>query len=229
MTRWLTTETPGLRTEINDALSQLVTHWTEPGQWFTATERLAMASLVRMARAATGIPPWQSPRTVPRLIDPDNPLDDAVVDLVWRLTNHPGTLTHDWYLKAIEDGLHPGAYVELVGVVAMANTLEHFCHAIGADSPALPSPSISPAASGNRIPGAVSSHWVPTVDSDLTNIRKALSAAPAEASMQVVLLDAMYVPGGALAVGLEERIWSLERTQVELVASRVSSLNECFY
>ena len=45
------------------------------------------------------------------------PLPAAAVNAVWCLTNHPGTLTPEWYAQTV-DGL-PSAeyYVELVGIV----------------------------------------------------------------------------------------------------------------
>ena len=82
---------------------------------------------------------------------------------------------------------------------------------------------------GSTVSGRISSHWVPTIESDLPNVRTALSVSPGEMAMQGNVLDAFYVPGGALALDLDAKVWSLERTQLELVAARVSTLNECFY
>ena len=218
----------GLRPEIGEAFRRLIDGWSQPGSSWSGSERLAMVSAVKAARSAPDLPPWESPRTVGGLIDLAVPLDEVAIDTVWRVTNHPGTLTHGWYKQTIESGLDPVAYVELVGVVSMANALEHFCAAVGVDVPSLPEPS-NAAPETDAVGAAAASHWVPTVQSDLPNVRKALSAAPGELELQAVLLDALYVPGGALAVPLDQKVWSLERTQLELVASRVSTLNECFY
>ncbi|MGH1488471.1 MAG: hypothetical protein ACRBK7_03620 [Acidimicrobiales bacterium] len=230
MTAVLFADVAGVRPEINAAYQRVVNRWAQPGIVWSATQRLALWEVVRAARTAVELPPWQSPRTVPGLLDPDPALPDAAVDAAWRITNHPGTLTQDWYLQIIRGGLDPVGYVEVVGIVAMANSLEYFLAAIDGDAPGVPEPSATPPTGPlPSVTGSVSSHWVPTTDQDLPNVRKALSATPGELDMQAVLLDALYVPGGALAVELDEKIWSLERTQVELVASRVSTLNECFY
>lgn len=218
-----------LRPEIAAACDRLVAHWSTPGPSWTAAQRRALAEVVGVARRATQeLAPWQSPLTVEGLIA-TGPLPDVAVEVAWRITNHPGTLTKEWYDAAIAGGLGPHAFVELVGVVAMANALEHLCGAVGLEPPSLPEVNADPNAATTAETATVSTHWVPTVDSDLPNVRTALSAAPAELEMQGVLLDAFYVPGGALARELDDQVWGLERTQLELVASRVSTMNECFY
>ena len=89
------------------------------GTWWTAAQRSEIVQQVRAARdhrAHDGgaLPPWVQPSTVGGLIDTDGSLSAAAVDAVWRITNHPGTLTQDWYESIIERGVDPLAYVELV-------------------------------------------------------------------------------------------------------------------
>lgn len=219
-----------VRSEIDDTHRRLADHWSQPGDWWTAEQRLAMVALVRIAAAAQPLAPWQSPLTVDGLVgDAGDVLPDAAIDVVWRVTQHPGTLTRDWHQSILDGGIDPVAYVELVSVVSMANAVEFFCHAVGQHSLELPQPSAGEPSQTAAADAVVESHWVPTTAFAGPNIRKTLSATPAESDLQLAMLDSHYVPGGALAVELTENVWSMQRSQMELVASRVSALNECFY
>jgi len=44
-----------------------------------------------------------------------------------------------------------------------------------------------------------------------------------------VLIDAHYIAGGILSELDSGRNWSIERPHFELLATRTSALNECFY
>jgi alkylhydroperoxidase family enzyme len=61
------------------------------------------------------------------------------------------------------------------------------------------------------------------------NVLRALSLVPNELKNWLALSSAQYlsVPGMANLVGQDDR--SINRMQMELVAGRVSSVNECFY
>lgn len=228
MTRPSLGEIPGMRPEIESLVDELLQHWSRPGASLTARQRTALVDVVRAARVAPGLPPWESPRDHAGLLPADLSIDDALVDAAWKISMHPGTLTREWYAAVLANGVEPSTYVEVVGVVSMANALEHLCNAVGSFAPPLLTPNDGPTG-GSTVSGRISSHWVPTIESDLPNVRTALSVSPGEMAMQGNVLDAFYVPGGALALDLDAKVWSLERTQLELVAARVSTLNECFY
>ena len=55
----------------------------------------------------------------------------------------------------------------------------------------------------------------------------AMSLVPGEVRGLLDLGDAYYMPMRAMST--PERVRSLSRSQVELVAARTSALNECFY
>ena len=59
------------------------------------------------------------------------------------------------------------------------------------------------------------------------NIVRALSAVPDEVRVLRQLSQTHYLPLGGLRDPSARR--SLDRMQIELVAARVSALNECFY
>ncbi len=218
-----------VRTDLAEAHRVTVHEWAEPGNHWTATERLAIVAEVRRARADDELPPWVGPSTVEGMVDPDHPLPAPAIDAVWRLTNHPGTLTADWYGETIGRGLRPEAYVELVAVVATAACLEVFAEAIGVPSRPLPVPAEGQP-DGERVDGAATTtHWVPTAPGRGPNVGKALTSSPAAVRAWQRLSAAQYVPPEALLGDLQWSRGALDRRQVELLAARTSLLNECFY
>ena len=75
-------------------------------------------------------------------------------------------------------------------------------------------------------------NWVPVAApaDELAAVRQAYTAVPAEQANTWRLADAQYIPPDEM--GLPD--WSrgpgsLSRPQIELVASRVAQLRECFY
>ncbi|MGH1490976.1 MAG: alkylhydroperoxidase-related (seleno)protein [Acidimicrobiales bacterium] len=218
-----------VRADLVNAHLETIKEWARPGNNWSGSERLAIVSQVRRARAADELPPWVGPTTVDGLIDDDEILPAAAIDAVWRLAVHPGTLTKEWYHQIIERGLSPEQYVELVSIVATATCLEVFAQAIGAESTSLPGP-VKGHPDGLRGAAAqVSTHWVPTVGTGGANVGRALTAVPVAVKAWSRLSDAQYVPREALIADLSWSRGALDRMQVELLAARTSLLNECFY
>ncbi len=226
------TELP-IRGDLAAAHREVATRWARPGTWWTAAQR---AEIVRQVRAARDhrtdngetLPPWVQSSSIDGLVDPDGPLPTAAVDAIWRITNHPGTLTEDWHQSIIDRGVDSLAYVELVGVVAQANCIDRFADALELPRIDLDEPADDPP-TREGAPAAVKYHWVPTADIKMPNVIKALSAVPAENESLFILSDAQYVPMERVRGELINDQNSLNRPQIELLAARTSKLNECFY
>ena len=218
-----------VRPDLADAHRETVEDWAQPGNHWTGAERLAMVAEVRRARAADELPPWVAPTTVDGMIDDGHPLPPAAIDAIWRLTNHPGTLTDQWYRALIDRGLAAEAYVELVSVVASAACLEVFAEAIGVTPRPLPGPAEGRPDGVRPVEATVSTHWVPTVPGRGANVGRALTAVPTGVRIWQRLSAAQYVPPDALLGDLQWSRGALDRRQVELLAARTSLLNECFY
>jgi alkylhydroperoxidase family enzyme len=168
-------------------------------------------------------------------VDTDNhPLPAAAIDAIWRLTNHSGTLTEDWYEKVVTGfgdqsaAITPYQHTELVAPVAQANCIDRFADGLSLDRPALPRPVAGDP--GRVVPDGAGTHdhWVPTVPSAVPAVITALSGVPAENAAMVELSDAQYIPVDEMYDVKSDRN-ALTRMQVELVAARTSKLNECFY
>jgi hypothetical protein len=223
----------GIRSDLVEAHGAVVAAVARPGTWWTGAERHAIASEVRRAVDNADLPPWQAPSGCdpdhPAAIPADHPLPAAAVDAIWRITNHPGTLTHDWY-QGIVDGLpSPEHYVELVNVVAMVNSIDRFAAIMDLAPIPLPEPEAGEPTRERIDDTAVRDHWVPTAPVKGPNVLKALSAVPADRQTRQALSSSQYLPEGALLGDLDWGRETIDRRQIELVAAQTSIVNECFY
>ncbi len=175
-------------------------------------------------------------------------LPTAVIDVIHRVITDPGRLTQSWLSKVFAGGLEDTHYVELVAVAVFTHSLDIFQRALGLDRVPLPV-----AASGGAEPTRARPEiarpdgaWVDLVPDgeeggafsrevyggmeSVPYIGRALSLVPAEVrGMQALsgphymelhhVSDPRYVTPGRV----------LDRMQMELIASRVSAINECFY
>lgn len=224
-----------IRDDLLAAHQAIVDRWSSPGTWWTALERLAIVEEVRRARDADHVPPpWVHASSVEGLIHDDQVLPAAAIDVIWRLTNHPGTLTIDWYKSIVTwgadaaSGVTPFRYTELVAVIAQANCIDRFADGLSMTRASLPEPiegqptQLVPDGATQR------DHWVPTVNINAPQVIRALSGVPEENKAMFILSDAQYIPIDEMGEFTADRN-SLTRMQVELIAARTSKLNECFY
>ncbi len=223
----------GIRSDLVEAHRAVAAAVAAPGTWWTGRERHAIASEVRRALVHAELPPWQAPSGCeadhPAAIPADHPLPPAAVDAVWRITNHPGTLTHTWY-SSILDGLpSPEHYVELVEVVAMVNSIDRFAAIMDLAPIDLPEPGAGQPSRERIDDTEIRDHWVPTAPVKGPNVSKALSAVPTDSRTRQALSASQYVPEGALLGDLDWGRDTIDRRQIELVAAQTSLVNECFY
>ncbi len=139
----------------------------------------------------------------------------------------PHRLERDWCVQ-VTDELGDAPYVELVAIVVCVTAIDAFAEALGAGLE--PFPHAAGGEPSHERPSGVgeAGAWVPmTVPWQGANVGRALSLVPPSAAMFGSLVRAMYAGRDFLELFWEDR--PLSRPQVELVAARVSALNECFY
>jgi len=192
----------------------------QPGTWFTSTERLAIAGRARTLFADRATPPWaRSAVTTPEL-------SDSVADVVDLVTLNAGTIDRPAAENAIA-AIGEGHYVELIGVVATVVMIDIFAEGLGVDRTPLPKPlDGEPTRDEPDGLGDIGAHVRALDPFPFANVARALSLVPAaNALFRTVSVPTYSAPGFA---DLE---WEtpLSRPQVELVASRVAAINECFY
>jgi len=233
-----------VREDLPEAHRRAWERLAAPGAWWSGAERVAIAAEVRQAprcplcrerRAAL------SPMSVEGAHVSLGELSDGVVDVVHRVTTDPGRLSRAWFEAATADALTDAQYVELIGVLVTVVSIDSFCWALGLSSHPLPKP-VAGEPTHYRPPGAHSeSAWVPMIaesratgaEADLYlgrrtgNVIRALSLVPDEVRTLLDLSAAHYMaPKDMMDFGARR---ALDRAQIELIAGRVSALNECFY
>lgn len=218
-----------VRDDLAAAHQAQLERWSRPGTWWTAAEKQAIVAEARRARSSDPLPAWVVPSSVDGLIPDDHLLPASAVDAIWRLTNHPGTLTADWYATTLDGGLTAEQYVELVGLVATASAVDLFSLGLGLGPLPLDEPQAGDPTRHRPADIAVSTHWVPTVTAKGPNVGKALTLVPDVFAAFEELSATQYVPNDALLGDLTWSRGDLSRLQIELVAARTSVVNECFY
>ncbi len=197
----------------------------EPGAWWSGADRLA---IVREARAAPSCrlcaqkKAALSANAVQGEHDHGSELPLIATEAIHGIRNDSGRLTRRWFDDVIDMGLQQEAYVELVGVVASSVVVDTFAQGIGLDLPVLPEPKDG-APTFERSDDVVDAGaWLPSARAGSANILRSLGLVPSASALFFGAFGSSYYlrPNPAFAIG---------RRQVELVASRVSAVNECFY
>jgi alkylhydroperoxidase family enzyme len=231
-----------VREDIRAAHRDFWEHLRAPGTWWPGATRVAIAVESRQAarcvlcRERRGA---LSPAAVEGPHDTLGELSPLLVEVIHRIRTDAGRLTRAWFERMVDDGLTDAEYVEVVAIVAMLAGLDFFARALGIEPFPLPAP-LSGESSRRRPPAArPGGAWVPMIapedaDADLygdgvfvPNIVRALSLVPDEVRMLRRLSDAHYLPIASIPDPTARR--ALGRMQMELVAARVSALNQCFY
>jgi len=221
-----------------------------PGSWWTGAERVAIAlasrhavdcALCRTRKAAL------SPNAVTGRHDPGPglpALSDAAVDAVHRVVTDPSRITRSYVDHHAAQGLlSKEAYVELVGIVVAVFSIDEFHRALGLALQPLPEP--QPGEPSRYRPAILSEDigFVPTVpregavgpEADLfkhtraANVVRALTLVPDALRDWRELSSAQYLSFAGMANYVKDPERAIDRMQMELIAGRVSAVNECFY
>ena len=217
-----------------------------PGAWWTGAERVAIArearaasqcSLCRAAKAAL------SPAAVTGEHERVSELPETAVDAVHRIVTDAARLSPSWYRNHVEPGSSDGHYVEIVGIVVALASVDAFCRAMGLPLPRLPEP-VAGEPSGYRPERlATDEGWVPMVppenagtpEADLWpsgrtgNVIRAMSLVPDAVRTLKDLSAVHYLANENVRKAGVDRGGALTRSQMELLAGRVSALHQCYY
>ena len=235
-----------IRENIPDAHQTVWQMIGQPGCWWPSEDRVAFVAEARNARACEACQRRRealSPNVDcgPHLSTTHLP--DVVVDTVHRITTDPARLSRSWLDGVNAAGVTDEQYVELLGVVVAAISIDAFHRAMGLPLEPLPAPTPG-SPSGYRPPGAADSGaWVQTVqpqhagerEADLYpggrtgNVISAMSLVPDSVRMLLRLGEAHYLPLKSILTPNDNADSALSRSQIELLAGRVSSLSDCFY
>ena len=217
-----------------------------PGNWWTGAERIAIAAESRNALEC----PLCRQRKDPILTYPVegkhiplNQLPYAAVDVIHRVVCDTESINSKWLHGILDHDLSHGQYVELLGIVVMVFSIDEFHRAVGAAPEPLPEP--EPGQPEKYRPPNLESEtgYVPMIPADgntgkeadlwhqgrTGNVIRAMSLVPDAVRDLLLLSDVQYIDHGEMMALRLEVGRAIDRMQIELVAGRVSALNECFY
>lgn len=218
----------------------------EAGTWWSGRERVAIAAEARAAEYCS-LCRRRREALSPFSVEGDHDevsgdvLPAAAIDAAHRIVTDPTRLTSSWVESLAAEKVPKTHYVELISVVVSIRSIDAFHHAMGLDPEPLPSPREGEP-SRRAPPGATEGEaWVPMLptwwlrgeEADLWgmqtgNVIRAMSLVPDAVRWLKELSAAHYLDMKAMPDFTRGR-GPLSRAQTELIAGRVSALNECFY
>ena len=217
-----------------------------PGTWFTGAKRVAIATEVRNALNCpfcTERKAALSPNALQGEHLSTTTLDARTVDAVHRVITDQSRITQSWIDGNTAAGFSEEQYVELVGIAVTVLSIDEFNRALGLPLEPLPDPVAgepthyrpSQAEHGTGFVAMIPADGATGEESDLwkkertANVLRALSLVPNAMREWMAVGSEQYlsIQGMTLFADIPGR--SINRMQIELVAGRVSSHNECFY
>lgn len=236
-----------IRADLQQAFRENWGWVSQPGNWWSGSERVEVAAEVRNA-ASCSLCAERKQALSPSMVDGahdrvGSELPEVAVDAVHRLTTDATRLSKGWLEKANADGLTDAKYVELLGITVCVYSIDRFHQAMGLPLEPLPM-ALSGEPSGYRPSSArLDAAWVPMIpanqakgeEADLwsppsgANVVRAMSLVPDCVRQLKQLSAAMYLPMKQVADFNASGDLAISRPQMELVAGRVSAMNECFY
>lgn len=226
-------EHPLLSQQLRDHHEQAWLDIACPGDFYSAADRVEM---VRVAREAVDCFLCQqrknalSPNSIEGTHDGPGELEDVVVDVIHRIKTDPGRLTKTWF-DIVTDEISPQQYVEIVSVVTTSVIIDTLHNALGYGIPELPPPRRGRLRGEYNEDAVDAGAWVPVQDAGnnptdtglphIPNIVRALGLVPSAVDLFFHTFRPHYA--------LKEIPLTISQAQAELVASRVSAINECFY
>mgnify|MGYP001818899452 CR=1 FL=1 len=237
-----------IRKDLGAAYRDFWDKLANAGTWWSGAERVAIAAEVRQATQCAYCAERKlalSPYNVPgeHTAAAATPLTKSAIDAVHRIVTDQTRITESWIRSNAQQDLPEGKYVELIGIVVCAFGIDEFHRALGLPLEPLPVP----------VEGEPSRYVPKGLENDTAmvamirdgqggpeegelwpaggsaNVVRALSQVPDAVREWIAVSDAQYLPLETIRNPGAETERVLNRMQIEIVAARVSSHNECFY
>lgn len=236
-----------VREDITAAQRRAWNRLGRAGTWLTGAERIAIAGEARNAmncELCQARKQALSTQFVKGSHDHLGQLSTLEVEQIHRICTDPGRLSRSWYLDLRDSGMAEERYVETVGVIATTVTVDTFTKGLGLGPWPLPTPRPGQPSRQRPIAAKRELAWVATLtpadavgtpDADLyagrptaAHIYQAMSLVPAEVKGFFDLVTNQYLPPAAM-MDFDNEYRAINHAQIELVAGRVSALNQCVY
>lgn len=196
--------------EVRAELRREWTRLAEPGTWLSGPERVAVAREARAARTYT---------------DADTGLPDLLIEAAQSVSAAAALITREWVSGLRAQGMEIEQYVEVVGIVSRLSAVDAYVRGLGSAEEPLPAPVAGAPTRERNEQVRWRNAFVPTEPED--GARFALTAVPAEEEARDRLHARLYLSTEQMADLAHQGV--LSRAQMELLAARVSLLNDCFY
>lgn len=235
-----------IREDLGQAYREFWAKLAKPGSWWTGAQRVAIAAETRNALACDFCNARKqalSPYACTGEHQHSGVLDSLAVDAVHRIITDQSRITRSYIQDNCAQGLSEEQYVELAGIVVTTFSIDEFNRAVGLPPEPLPDP-VEGQPSHYRPAHAVEgTGFVPMIPADgnvgheadlwpaglNANVLRALSLVPDAVRDWMRVGEAQYLSMEGMKIFSGDTGRSIDRMQIELVAARVSSINECFY
>lgn len=211
-----------------------ITAFAKAGTWFTGEQRIAMLGEARQAHLCSLCKRRKvalSPYSEKGEHDSRGDLADNIVEVIHRLKTDSGRVTQSWFMSIIETGLSSEEYIEIVSMVATSIVIDSFAIALGTEL-------LDPGAPVAGDPDKTTNEdvfdggaWVPMLNLAQEMTETGLPSAPNIFRAMGLVPSAIEHFFGVMRshYALADLDFAISRSQTELIAARVSSLNQCFY
>ncbi len=200
-----------VRDDLRDAYVQLWHHIASPGPMLTGGQRVELASYVRVRRSGERAP-WMAL--------PDEVLHHAATRLAT-----PGDV-HRETVRRAADAAGDAVVVEVISLVSMLSAVDGCHRALLAQLEPLPNP--IPGDSTREVAGDLKQRRT-HIPMPAGPIPVALDLLPSVGQVFQESFGPQYMTGEEMALDDFERTPGLNRAQMEVVSTRTSIHNECFY
>jgi hypothetical protein len=217
-----------------------------PGSWWTGAERVAIAAESRRARTCAFCTERKnalSPYTQAYAHSNVSNLSARAVDAVHRVITDQNRITRTFVADNHAHGLSEEAYVELTGITVAVLSIDEFNRALGLQLEPLPEPLNGKPDEYRPENLTRDTGFVPMLRRDgaigreqdlwsgerTANVLRALTLVPDVVRDWKMIGSAQYLSIEDMGDFGQQAGRSIDRMQMELVAGRVSSVNECFY
>lgn len=213
------------------------------GTWLDGETRVNIAAEVRYARTCPLCAERKNaliPNSVKGEHNTLGNLPEDRVEMIHRIVSDPGRLTQSWANERLET-IPETDYIETVSIIAHVTAIDTFAKALSLEPRPLPEPQPGTPSQYRPAEARLNDAWLPNIahdefgpnEKDLfkgrqSNIRRALTLVPDEARSYFDLGGAQYLDGQAMQEFVK-KIRAITRAQIELVAGRVSAINQCTY
>ena len=200
-----------VRDDLRNAYRELWSHLADPGPTLPGTQRVALAEYVRVTRRG-GTPPNMD-------------LSSSLLTLASTLFGDPGLVDRSMVRRAADEVGDP-MVVEVISIVSMLSAVDGAHRALSAELEPLPEP----------LEGAPTNEIAEGLKQRRTHVPMPAGAIPVALDLLPLVgrvfqnsFGPQYMTEREMSLDDFGRDPGLNRAQIEVVSSRTSLLNKCFY